>query len=48
MFDSYLQMRKPVIVKKADDLGKLILSEPDGVEIAVSMIEEVIREIRYN
>jgi hypothetical protein len=41
-------MGKPVIVKQADDLGKLILSEPDGVKTAVSMIEEVIRGIRYN
>lgn len=48
MTDALQQMKKPEIVKRAADLGELIRSEPDGVETAVSMIEEVIREIRYN
>ncbi len=48
MTDALQQMKKPEVVKRAADLGEVIRSEPDGVETAVSMIEEVIREIRYN
>jgi UDP:flavonoid glycosyltransferase YjiC (YdhE family) len=48
MTEAILQMRSPEMIKKTADLGRTISSEPDGVETAVSMIEEVIREIRYN
>lgn len=48
MTEAILQMKSPEMIKKASDLGKVIRSEPDGVETAVSMIEEVISKIRYN
>jgi len=48
MTEAILQMKSPEMIKKAADLGRTISSEPDGVETAVSMIEEVISEIRYN
>lgn len=48
MTEAILQMRSPEMIIKASDLGKVIRSEPDGVETAVSMIEEVISKIRYN
>jgi hypothetical protein len=46
--DSFQQMKKPEIVEQAVDMVELIFSKPNGVETAVSMINEVIREIRYN
>ena len=48
MTEAILQMRSPEMIKNAADLGRTISSEPDGIETAVSMIEEVISEIRYN
>ena len=48
MTDALQQMKKPEIVERSADLGEVIRSEPDGVETAVSMIDEVISEIRYN
>jgi UDP:flavonoid glycosyltransferase YjiC (YdhE family) len=48
MTEAILQMRSPEMIIKAADLGEVIRSEPDGVETAVSMIEEVISDIRYN
>jgi UDP:flavonoid glycosyltransferase YjiC (YdhE family) len=48
MTEAILQMRSPEMIKIAADLGRTISCEPDGVETAVSMIEEVIRGIRYN
>ncbi len=41
-------MKSPEMIKKAADLGRTISSHPDGVVTAVSMIHEVIRDIRYN
>lgn len=46
--DALLQMKKPEMLEKAADLGEAIRSEMDGVTFAVSMIEELISEIRYN
>ena len=48
MTEAILQMRSPEMIKKAAELGRTISSQPDGVKTAVSMIEEVIRGIRYN
>lgn len=48
MVDALEQMKSPAMKKTAADLGHSIRNEEDGVDVAVALIEEVLKVIGYN